>query len=473
MTRPKVRTALQGLKVVVVGLGRFGGGVGAVRFLASEGAEVTVMDLAAEADLKDSLSAIRDLEPGPRLILGRQDLRPCLEADLVVLNPAVKPSDPLVLGLEARGIPATSEIALFLERCEAPVLGVTGSNGKSTTASLSADLLKAAGARVHFGGNIGKSLLTALPDISPSDRVVLELSSAQTKDFARLGVGVQAACVSNLTPNHLDYHATFEEYAAAKRQLLETLPEGAWAVLPESLSDWKGGWRNALVSASAPKTPRPGAWIEGHVLHAALEGETLSFPMPENLRLVGPHNRANLLTALAGVLAIFPEAARNADALAEAVKRFEGLPHRLEFVAERDGVRFYNDSKATTPEAAITALNAFPAGTTHVIAGGYDKKVDLSVFASALKARAKAVYLIGATAGLIRDAIGGGGPGVVMAGTLEAAVSAAADRVKAGEVVLLSPASASYDQFRNYEERGEAFRKAVGISGARILPKFL
>ena len=447
----------------MVGLGRFGGGVGAVRFLASEGAEVTVMDQDAETSLADSLAAIRDLEP--KLLLGRQDLRPCLEADFVVLNPAVKPSDPLVLALAARGIPVTSEIALFLERCEAPVLGITGSNGKSTAASLSFELLRAAGARTHFGGNIGKSLLASLPDISPTDRVVLELSSAQTKDFVRLGVGVQAACVTNLTPNHLDYHRSFEEYAAAKRQLVETLPpNGAWAVLPESLSDWKGGWRNALVSASTPKTPRPGAWVEGNVLHAALEGEEVSFLMPENPRLVGPHNRANLLTALAGVLAIFPEAARKADALAEAAKRFGGLPHRLEFVTERQGVRFYNDSKATTPEAAITALHAFPAGSIHAIVGGKSKGMDLGEFAAALKARTKAIYLIGAAAGEIRKALGTGGPEVVDSGTLEASVREAAGRAKAGEVVLLSPACASYDQFRNYEERGEAFRKAAQAS---------
>ncbi len=456
MTRPRARTALQGLKTVVVGLGRFGGGIGAVRFLASEGAEVTVMDREGEAALAVSLAAIRDLKP--RLVLGRQDLRECLEADLVVLNPAVKPSDPLVQGLKARGIPTTSEIGLFLERCAAPVLGVTGSNGKSTTASLAAELLKAAGARVHFGGNIGKSLLADLPGIAPTDRVVLELSSAQTQDFVRLGVGVQAAVVTNLTPNHLDYHGSFEAYAAAKHQLLETLPAGAWAVLPEALADWKGPWRGALVSSTRPVTPRPGAWAEGKILHVALEGEELSFPLPENPRLVGPHNQANLLAALAGVLAIFPEAARNPQALAEAARRFGGLPHRLELVTEKAGVRFYNDSKATTPEAAITALNAFPAGTVHAIAGGRNKGVGLDAFAATLKARARAVYLIGEAAAEIRPLLGAGGPELVEAGTLEAAVREATSRAKSGEVVLLSPACASYDQFRNYEERGERFR---------------
>ena len=427
--RPRAATALRGWKAVVVGLGRFGGGEGALRFLCAEGAEVTLVDQAEEATLAPALARVRDLPF--KIRLGRQTLADCAEADLVVMNPAVKPDDPLRLALIARGTPVTSEIALFLERCEAPVLGVTGSNGKSTTASLAANLLAAGGARVHFGGNIGKSLLMDLKDIGPSDRVVLELSSFQTKDFARLEVGVQAAVITNLTPNHLDYHGSFEAYAAAKRQLLDTLPEGGWAALnPEDpvLAEWTGRWRQAPVPEEVPEVPA----------------------------LPGAHNRMNLRLALAGARALTPGLAVASDAL----KNFKALPHRLELVAEKDGVRYYNDSKATTPEAAITALKAFPSGTIHAIVGGRNKGVDLTPLAEALLERAKAIYLIGEAAGEIGILLErlGQGPEIIVAATLDRAVAEATKRARRGEVVLLSPACASYDQFSNYEARGEAFR---------------
>jgi UDP-N-acetylmuramoylalanine--D-glutamate ligase len=430
--RPRAATALRGWKVAVVGLGRFGGGEGALRFLCAEGAEVTLVDRAEESALAPALAKVRDLTFKARL--GRQALADCAEADLVVLNPAVKPDDPLRLALIARGIPVTSEIALFLERCEAPVLGITGSNGKSTTAALAAALLQAGGARVHFGGNIGKSLLMDLKDIAPEDRVVLELSSFQAKDFARLGVGVQAAVVTNRTPNHLDYHGTFEAYAAAKRQLLDTLPEGGWAVLnleDPVLAGWTGRWRRAPVPEEVPEVPA----------------------------LPGAHNRMNLRLALAGARALHPGLRVDPVAL----RGFKALPHRLEWVAEKEGVRFYNDSKATTPEAAITALKAFPAGSVHAIVGGRNKGMDLTPLAEALLARAKAIYLIGEAAGEIGILLEqmGHGPELVVAATLDRAVAEAAMRAKAGEVVLLSPACASYDQFANYEERGEAFRERV------------
>ncbi len=430
--RPRAATSLRGWKVAVVGLGRFGGGEGALRFLCAEGADVTLVDRADAATLASALAKIEDLTFKTRL--GRQTLADCAEADLVVMNPAVKPDDPLRLALIARGTPVTSEIAMFLERCEAPVLGITGSNGKSTTASLAAALLAAGGSRTHFGGNIGRSLLMDLKDIAPGDRVVLELSSFQTKDFARLGVGVQAAVITNLTPNHLDYHGTFEEYAAAKRQLLDTLPEGGWAALnPEDtvLAGWTGRWRRAPVPEDAPEVPA----------------------------LPGPHNRMNLRLALAGARALHP----GLKVAPEALLDFKALPHRLELVAEKRGVRYYNDSKATTPEAAITALKAFPSGSIHAIVGGRNKGVDLAPLAEALLARAKAIYLIGEAAGEISILLEqmGHGPELVVAATLDCAVDEAAKRAKPGEVVLLSPACASYDQFANYEERGRMFRERV------------
>ncbi len=430
--RPRAATSLRGWKVAVVGLGRFGGGEGALRFLCAEGAEVTLVDRADADALAPALAKVQDLTFKRRL--GRQTLADCADADMVVMSPAVKPDDPLRLALIGRGTPVTSEIALFLERCEAPVLGVTGSNGKSTTASLAAALLVAGGARTHFGGNIGRSLLMDLKDISPSDRVVLELSSFQLKDFVRLGMGVQAAVITNLTPNHLDYHGTFEAYAAAKRQLLDTLPEGGWAALnPEDpfLAEWSGRWRKAPIPEDVPEVPA----------------------------LPGPHNRMNLRLALAGARALH----LGLEVAPDALKGFKALPHRLELVAEKESVRYYNDSKATTPEAAITALKAFPSGSVHAIVGGRNKGVDLTGLAKMLLERAKAIYLIGEAAGELGILLEqmGHGPELVVAATLDRAVDEAAKRAMAGEVVLLSPACASYDQFSNYEQRGEAFREFV------------
>lgn len=429
--RPRAATALRGVKAVVVGLGRFGGGEGALRFLASEGAELTLVDRASETELAPALARLAGLEMKRRL--GSQSLADCAGADLVVLNPAVKPDDPLRQALLARGIPVTSEIGLFLERCEAPVLGITGSNGKSTTASLAAAFLQAAGAKVHLGGNLGGSLLGSLASIAATDRVVLELSSFQLKDFARLGIGVQTAVVTNLTPNHLDYHGTFAEYAAAKRLLVDTLPAGAWAALnPEDpvLATWRGSWKPAPLPEQVPQPPQ----------------------------LPGAHHRMNLRLALAGARALCPEGDWRPEVIEAAARAFKPLPHRLELVAERQGVRWFNDSKATTPEAALTALRAFPERTVHAIVGGRPKGVDLGPLARELAGRAKAVYLIGEAAAGLKALV----PAAVEAGTLEKAVTEASRAAASGDVVLLSPACASFDQFAHYEARGEAFRNIVG-----------
>lgn len=458
--RPRAAAPLRGVRAVVVGLGRFGGGEGAVRFLASEGAHVTLVDLQGPEALAEPLRRLEASGVRARLRLGGQSLADCADADLVVLNPAVKPSDPLALALEARGIPTTSEMALFLERCPAPVLAVTGSNGKSTTASLAAAILSACGARTHLGGNIGRSLLMDLAGIAPEDRVVLEVSSFQAKDFARLGVGAAAVVVTNLTPNHLDYHGGMAAYAGAKRALLETLPregKGGWGIVnadDPAFAGWSGRWRRAGFSlrTMAP----PGAWMEGGRARVVMGETDLRLDLPESPRLAGPHNRANALAALAGAAAVWDRL--DGEAAASAIRGFPGLPHRLELVAERAGVRFYNDSKATTLEAAQVAMLAFPAGVVHIIAGGHNKNVDLAPFGALLRERAKAVYLIGEAAAELFAFV----PEAVQCGTLERAVREAAAAAKTGEVVLLSPACASFDQFANYEARGEAFRALAG-----------
>jgi UDP-N-acetylmuramoylalanine--D-glutamate ligase len=445
-------------KVTVMGLGRFGGGLGAARFLVAQGARVTVTDLKSAEQLSDSVAALTGLPL--ELHLGGHNENDFRQADLVVVSPAVPKTSALLAVARDAGIPITSEMNLFLERCPAPVVAVTGSAGKSTTASLLA-LALAKRHRTHFGGNIGRSLLAELPNIRPDDRVCLEISSFQLDDAADLRWSPHVAVVTNLSPNHLDHHGTMAAYVAAKQNILRFQTAGDVAILSADdaeVAAWSRLAKGEVCYFSTRHPVESGAFLDGDEVVLRRAGREERCLLKDALVLPGDHNAANFLAA---ALAAWVEGVPLGD-IAAATREFTGLPHRLRLVTDIDGVSYYDDSKATTPAAAAVALGSFPGRSLIAIAGGYDKKIDLAPLADALAAQARTVLLVGATAPQLAELLAARRhPHVESVATVDRAVERAAEIARPGDVVLLSPGHASWDQFESYEHRGRRFADGV------------
>jgi len=431
MTRARVKS-LSGKRVTVVGLGRFGGGIGVTRWLCDLGADVTVSDCASRDKLADSVRQLGGCDV--TLHLGGHDLDDFLGADLLVVSPAVPPDLPALQAAAEAGIEQTTEINLFLERCRAPVVGITGSVGKSTTTAMAGEILSRR-FTVHVGGNIGRSLLADLDSIRPDHLVVLEMSSFQLEATPRIGVSPHVALVTNLVPNHLDRHGTMEAYAHAKQNIFRFQNDSDVLILNAADEALKGWARMA----------------PGRAVQFDPAGD------PFELNVLGGHNQANAQAAWSAAR----ECGIDRATAAEVLEGFKALPHRLQLVASAGGVKYYNDSKCTTPGGAVVAIEAFEPRKVVLIAGGYNKGVSFDELGDAIAGSAKALVVIGATADKIAAAAEesrcGELPAIRKAGDLRSAVAAASDLASAGDVVLLSPACASYDMFVNYEQRGEQF----------------
>ena len=449
---------LAGKRVTVMGLGLLGGGVGVARFLAHQGARVTVTDLKDEATLAQSVARLDGLPV--TFHLGAHQDSDFTDADIVVVNPAVPSDSPFLAKAREAGVRLETEINLFFKLCPAPIVGVTGSNGKSTTASLLYHLLAVGVRRPWLGGNIGRSLLEELDDIRPDDWVVLELSSFQLERLEPTGLSPAVSVVLNLSRNHLDRHPTLRAYARAKKPILLNQRKGDAALLNADchrVSTWGKVGRGRKLFFSIAGPVERGAWVEGdQALWRAGAGAEPLFTRAD-LRLRGPHNLANALAAAgAAMLCGLPPAA-----IGPRLAEFRPLEHRLEFVRSLDGVGYYNDSKATTPEAAIVALRSFEEPVV-LIAGGYDKHLPFRKMGAEVGQRVRAALLLGATAEKLRRAIAAGGPAPTrIVPDLAVAVREARALARPGDVVLLSPACASYDMFENFEERGRAFKRLV------------
>ena len=428
---------LSGKRVTVMGLGRFGGGVGVTRYLVKQGADVLVTDQLKPDDLTDSLDKLEGLPIDYRL--GEHNVSDFTTCDLVVANPAVKPDNRFLRAAEAAKIPITSEIRLLVEALpnRQRIIGVTGTAGKSTTTAMIGHILNQLGPHEAWvGGNIGGSLLDHLEDITPDDWVILELSSFMLHGLREGKWSPHIAVVTNINENHLDWHGSLTAYVADKQVILDYQdPVLDVAVLGPGVA--------ALLNARTRQVH----------LH---EAQAKLLTTRKTLRLPGDHNRYNATLAVdTAQLVGVPR-----DQAEQAVVDFPGLPHRLQFVHEHNGVRYYNDSKCTTPEAAGLAIHSFKSDTVHVILGGYDKGSDLtSIDCLAAYSRCAGVYTIGATGPVIHAAAKSASRSVlaVACGDLDTAVREAISRAKPGQVVLLSPACASWDQFDNYEQRGERF----------------
>jgi UDP-N-acetylmuramoylalanine--D-glutamate ligase len=461
-------TDWQGKRVTVMGLGRFGGGAGVTRWLARAGARVVLTDQLPPEKLAASLAPLADLDL--ELHLGGHRLEDFRTADLVVVNPAVREDSPFLQAARQAGVPLTTEINLFVERCPARCVGITGSVGKSTIAAMTGHVLQhaseAAGGgtrciarRVWLGGNIGRSLLDALDEITADDIVVLELSSFQLQRTPAVRWSPHIAVLSNVTPNHLDWHGSFAAYLAAKLNIVRFQDPARDAVVIEDapdlrrnfdhlLGDLAGLWRYGLAGEDLAAVAQSTSAVDCDDRRLRWQNVRLDVP--------GRHNRLNAAAALtvAHLLGLDPAAA------VAALATFQALPDRLQRVGVRGGVTYYNDSKSTTPEAAITAMNAID-GPVLVILGGYDKGSDLRPVAEFAARRARLAACIGQTGGRLAELVQIAGGEAQSCGNLAAAVAACQARAVPGDTVLLSPACASWDQFDDYRARGRLFAQLV------------
>ena len=443
-----------------MGLGLFGGGAAAVRYFAARGWRVTVTDLKPAEALAASLKDIQGLPVV--LHLGRHEPADFTETDLVVVNPAVPPRSPYLAMAAQAGVPLTSEMNLFFERSRAPIVGVTGTSGKSTVTTLLGDMLaRAMPARV--GGNIGRSLLEEADAIGPGETVVLELSSFQLHDLGRLRRSPHVAVVTGFSENHIDWHGSMEAYRDAKKNILRFQGPGDLAVLnaddPEVRS-WRAETRGRAILVSAAGSPEADVRADGSAAVFSGDGRDERLDLAGRLRLRGRHNLGNALLAAAAARAL----GVSLEMIGAAVEALRPLPHRLQTVGRLGRILFVDDSKATTPASARAALESFGEPVV-LIAGGYDKKTNPGPMVEAALARAKAVILMGETAPALAAAFGDRGPPVHRAGGIEDAVGRAVGLAASGDVVLLAPGHASWDMFDNYEQRGDAFRRAAEALG--------
>ena len=442
-------------EVVVYGMGR--SGLAAARLLRSRGVRVHAVDARSEVAMGDLAG-----DPGIELRLGDERSLPP-NVDGVVLSPGVPPTTPLVREATARGVPVIAEVELAYAFLDGIVVGVTGSNGKSTTATLTAAMLEAAGLPAVLCGNIGEPL-AGLVEGPPGRIFVVELSSFQLETVRRFRA--DAAALLNVSPDHLDRYPDLAAYAAAKERIFERQDESSTAVLngddPAVVSIGLGVERARRRWFSREHPVEDGCFVDGETVVETSPGEvpTELFAVAE-MALVGSHNVENAMAASLLALA----AGGDRSSVRRAVARFDGLPHRTRRIALRRGVAWYDDSKGTNVGATLKSLEGFGDGSVHLVLGGLGKGQDFSALRGAVARKVKSIYLIGADAAAIEAALAGTAP-LERAETLERAVEAAAAAALPGEVVLLSPACASFDQFTDFSHRGRRFQELVAALDA-------
>lgn len=447
-----------GKRICFVGIGV--SNTDAMLMFARKGAIVTACDKKTKEALGDTAQRLEDA--GITLKLGEGYLDNLCDYDVVFRTPGMRYNTPELEQARAKGVVITSELEVFFDLCPCQIVAVTGSDGKTTTTTIISELFKQQGRKVFLGGNIGIPLLAEIEKISPDDVAVVELSSFQ---LISMRTSPHIAVVTNLSPNHLDMHTDMQEYVDAKkniflhqngfsRTVLNYDNDITRSFIPETRGDTMLFSRKAKLSR--------GAFIndDGFLCMADEKGVHELFHQ-DAIRIPGGHNVENYLAAIAATWGYI--SLENIECVA---KTFSGVAHRIEFVRELDGVRWYNDSIATTPSRTIAGLHAFPQPVI-VIAGGYDKKIPFAPLAPELIAHAKLAILLGDTAPAIRDAITShehyreGAPEIVMVVSLEEAVQVARQKAGAGDVVTLSPACASFDMFKDYKVRGLRFKELV------------
>ena len=422
-----------GKRVTVAGLGHFGGNIATARWLVGQGASVLVTDSAPADKLADSIAQLQGLDLLWRL--GEHRVEDFTSAAAIVASPALPPWHPCLMAARQAGVPITTEIRLFIERCPAPIIAVTGTKGKSTTTQL-LHLMLSQRHTTHVGGNLGGSLLGILDRIQPTDRVILELSSYMLHHLREIRWSPSMAVVTMLAADHLKWHGSREEYLKAKRTIVEFQADNDHAVLNDECS----GCRDFATEA------------RGRLTWFGVEGRR-----PFELRIPGRHNQLNAQAAFAAAQLF----GISWDEAQKAISGFAGLPHRLQLVHEANGVRYINDSIATIPEAAIAALESFPLRKVIQIVGGEEHDLPIEDLCDALRNRAKAVLCIGQSASTLMAELtkptGDHTAALYDCGDLPTAIKAAKAIARSGDIVLLSTGFKSFGQFAHFEERGCTF----------------
>lgn len=453
-------SSLRNKTVAVIGIGVSNRPL--IELLLSRGVAVTACDKKDRATLGALAEEL--VGKGCRLRLGPDYLKD-LTQDVIFRTPGMRPDLPELHAAVERGSTLTSEMEVFFEVCPCPILAVTGSDGKTTTTTIIAELLRAAGKTVHLGGNIGHPLLSETGGMKAEDAAVLELSSFQLMTMTR---SPHIAVVTNLAPNHLDVHKDYAEYISAKENIFTHQSGEDIAVFNadnEVTRSFVGRQGGALRTFSRRETVERGAYLapddagEGQAIWMSNEnGRRQVLPLAE-IKLPGIHNVENYMAAIAAVDRLVPD-----KIIRDFAKNFGGVEHRIELVRELDGVRYYNDSIASSPSRTIAGLNSFPEKVI-LIAGGKDKGISYDSLGPVVNERVKHLILCGATAGVIRSSVeqakNYSGLEIVEVEDYHQAVSLARSRSEAGDVVILSPASTSFDRFDNFMERGRIFKEIV------------
>lgn len=450
--------------VVILGFARQGKAL--ARFFAEEGAHVVVSDLRDITQLADQVNELADLPV--EYALGEHPLSLLADCDLLCLSGGVSPEIPLVREAVRRGIPLSNDAQEFMVRCPAPIVGITGSAGKTTTTALVGRMLEATGFKTWVGGNIGRPLLNELPNIRDTDRVVMELSSFQLE---LMHVSPHVAGLLNITPNHLDRHRSMDAYIAAKRHIIIHQCSQDIAVLgydDERARALRGDVIGQVRFFSGLTEVAEGAYLQGANLVLRHGGSERIVAPRDAIRLRGFHNVQNVLAAIA----LADAAGATLEGMRQAIVGFTGVPHRLEEVRRRRGVLWVNDSIATAPERVLAALASFDESLV-LLAGGRDKDLPWKQFAERVVERVRVLILFGEAASLIESHVTDAGERaraagrpvtlehLVRAGSLRNAVALASELAQPGEVVLLSPGGTSFDAFKDFAERGECFKRWV------------
>ena len=442
--------ALQGKNIAVLGLGVSNRPL--VRLLLGYGCTVTGCDRTPREKLDDEVLELEKMGCSLRVGDGYLD---DLRADIVFRTPGMHPENPALVSLRQKGAEVTSEMEVFFELCPCKTIAVTGSDGKTTTTTLIAELLKAAGKKVWLGGNIGTPLLPVCDQMQETDFAVVELSSFQLMDMRR---SAHIAVVTNLAPNHLDVHKDMDEYVQAKKNIFKFQGPKDTLILNADNGITASFTGNGVTRwfARLGKTEN-GICLQGNML--CRNGKPVL--SKEDILLPGEHNVENYMAAILAVEGLVDD-----EIIRQVARTFGGVEHRIELVRVKDGVRFYNDSIASSPSRTIAGLRSFPQKVL-LIAGGYDKHIPYDVLGPEICKHTKAVFLNGATASQIRAAVENTpgytpeSPSLVDCEDFTDAVNKAAQAARSGDVVLMSPASAAFDQFKNFTERGKYFKKLI------------
>jgi UDP-N-acetylmuramoylalanine--D-glutamate ligase len=445
-------------RVAIIGLGREGTAL--AKFLSQHGAKVTISDMKSEEALRDRIEELKALPI--RYVLGAHPDE-LLDTDIIFVSPGVPRDIPFLLEAQRRGVALSSETRLFFSLCRAPIIGVTGSSGKTTTTSLVGEIMRAAGYRTFVGGNIGSPLIGIVEDIQPLDKVVMELSSFQLEV---LDQSPHIAAILNISPDHLDRHQSMDDYVHAKTNIIRFQTEDDYTVLNadqpltrQLLKECRG----QVLLFSRQNQVTAGACLDQQRIIVRLHGDEKRICHTSELQLPGSHNVENALAACAIAVA----AGAHSEAIRTGVTSFAGVEHRLELVGEVGGVRYYDDSIATSPQRAVAALNSFSEPII-LLAGGREKHLPLGELAELIVEKARSLILFGQAAPVLEEAVANvlqvrrkTDLPMFRSSDLAQAVQTAHRISEAGDVVLLSPAFTSFDLYQDFAERGDHFKALV------------